>query len=179
MYTVRGFSVTPNTYCIKRGNKHVCVQDTKASYAIGFSNGVIARNIMYNMSPDPADLIKLIRSETIDVTQDINSGLHDLAVPSDFRVGTLEIDMSARIHIKKRNKWIHGYNTSVPEDGFHINTIETSEFLVYPLGNSIGIAMPLYIEEENDDAYVLKSVIVEPSYCGPITKANLKKMMGP
>ncbi len=176
MYTIKGFTVTPKTYCIKRGNKHVCVPDAKASYAIGFSNGIITRNIMYGMSPDPMDSIILKRSQSIDVTEDVNSGLHDLAIPSEFRVGLLEIDMEASIFIKKRNKLNN--SSAVPDSGFHVNTIDTSEFLMYPLGNAMGICMPLYIEDEDDDTYVLKSVLVEPSYCAPITVAHLKKMMG-
>lgn len=179
MYTVRGFSITPKTYCIKRGNKHVCVQDTKTSYAIGFSNGVIARNLMYGMSPDPLDAIILKRSESIDITKDVNSGLRDLAIPSEFQVDSLEIDMAARIFIKKRNKRMHGDVSTVPDSGFHISTIDTTEFLEYPLGNSIGVCLPLYIEDEDDSTYVLKTVLVEPTYCAPITKSFLKKMLGP
>ena len=183
MYSARAFAATAKVYSIKMGNKHVCAHDVTGNnqmhYAIGFQNMMIARNVMYGMSPDPDEKVTIVRSRLVDVSNDVNNGLHDLMVPSEFRIENLLIDMDASIIVPKADRAIHGNNSGVPENGFHLSTEDTSDFLAYPFDHSIGIAMPLYLLEEDSTKYILKTVIVEACYCAARKKANLKKMMEP
>lgn len=181
MYAIREFSLTQKTYCIQRGNKHVCAFDTRTNlaYAIGFHNSIVARNIMYEMDPDPSKKIQITRSGALDVAKDINKGLSDLSVSSDFKIDSFIIDMSATIIIPKNDndQEMQLATSLVPDAGFHISTLDTSDFLLYPFSNSIGIALPLYVMDEDEQSYCMKTVIVESSYCAPMTHAALKRMM--
>ncbi len=181
MYAARSFAASQKTYCIQMGNKHVCAYDVLSTkevpYALGFASPTIARNIMHGMSPNPKDKVMVKRSWSIDVAKDVNNGLDDLKVHPEFRLGELLLDMDASIIIKKVDSKVEGDNSDVSDHGFYISTVDTADFLAYPFDYSIGIALPLFIHEEDESQYILKSVIVEPSYCAPRKIANLKKMM--
>lgn len=128
-------------YTICRGNKIISVRSNNKDYIIGFNKVIIAKKIQYNIHPEPK--IILLRSNI----QKIKEG--DL---------TLSIDNDATLFIEKHN----GCALNPMNDGgYHINTVNINEFMLYPYSKNIGVVLPFNLIDESECEFIFKSIVVD------------------
>ena len=108
------------------------------------------RRVMYNMHPEPQ--FDLLRNDAIDLTKDLNSaGVFDI---------NLNMDIGATLFIPKfKGDLMDPMNDA----GFHMNAHDEEDFLMFPILKNIGIVMPMYLQDENEDEYIFKVTVMDPA----------------
>jgi hypothetical protein len=170
----------PNTvHCIKQGNKNLSARDyADTSFVIGFQTATVARKVQYSI--DPAAELQLVRAQSQDVSQEVNTGLHDLGVPTSHHVKDLVIDAQAHLVVPK---YVPTENTdasaasALQDAGFHLHTVKTADFLMLPFAKHIGIVMPMMLVDETPDYFVFSCILVEPCFNAPMAITALAKLI--
>lgn len=130
---------------INRHNKTIGFYHKNKPYIIGFKNGSVARNIMYQLHPNPKFM--LLKNNPIK-TKDIKTNT-ELVIDSD---ATLFIPKDIKSNIPKSN------------DDYYINVFDYENFIVYPYTINIGIIIPYVLIHEDSNEYVYKSHVIDPVY---------------
>lgn len=149
---------TNSIYLVKRQSNPLSYTehypDHMRHYVIGFPNTSLARQVMYNMAPDPS--IRLYRRNHVNVTEEVNEGLDSLGCEKVD--GAIILDTQAMLHIPRQD-------SSLPpemNDGmFHLSKISFEDFLMYPFNNNIGIIMPYYVDRDTPHELVMLSNVIE------------------
>lgn len=137
-------------YTICRGNKTVAVPHRNNHYVIGFKKPMEVRRVMYNMHPEPH--FDLLRNESIDLSNDLsNAGVVDIS---------LNMDIGATLFIPKfKGDLMDPLNDA----GFHMSAHNEEDFFLFPIQKNIGILMPMYLQDENEDEYIFKVMVMDPA----------------
>lgn len=144
----------PNTvgkvYTLKRGSKTVSLVHKSVHYVIGFNKTTLARKVMYNLHPEPE--FTLVRDNGISLGPDLlKAGFVDLE---------LNIDVGATLFIPKcKGDILHPLN----DGGYHLSYVAEDDFLMYPVSKNLGIVMPTEIFDEDNDEYVFKAFVMDPT----------------
>lgn len=146
-----------NTFILKQRSKVVGLQLRNKSYIIGFKSLTLARKIHYTMHPEPN--IRLIQNKIQNVTSSFNKKLDDAGY--DSINGEVVIDPDASLIIPKcRGSILEPMNDGM----FHLDHMDTGDFLSHPFQKRVGIIMPHSIKLEDDDSLVLSSLVVDPLF---------------
>ena len=138
-------------YTLQKGNKTLSLIHKGHHYVIGFKNIKQARNVQYNIHPDPQ--FHLHRGVQIDLGKQLQ---HEGLTPE-----SLILDTSATLRIPK----YLGSPSDPMNDGYpHLNTVVTHDFMTYPLTKMLGIIIPFEILEENKQEFIFRSHVIEPSF---------------
>jgi len=140
----------PKIYTICQGNKTVSVPHRKNHYVLGFKKPTEVRMVMHNLHPEPK--FDIVRNSSINLSNDLNSaGFYDIEI---------NMDVGATLFIPK----LKGDSLDPLNDGgFHISNHTEEEFLMFPIQKNLGIIIPFYLQEENDDEYIYKVMVMDPS----------------
>lgn len=144
-------------YVLRRGNQSIGLSFDDKTYVIGFKNVINARHVMYNMKPVPE--IKFIRNDRENVSKEISAGLHDMGIirtmPDVF------IDVNAKLIVSKCTN-----NTMEPmyDGGFHLETVDSSDFLAHPFEKHVGIIIANDIYDEDNNNIIINADLVEPFF---------------
>lgn len=146
------------TYVLKRGSTTLSVKHADQHYVIGFKSPMIARKVHYNLHPDPVGSLRVERSRVIDVTSEIKEGLKDYNI--SFACDTVHIDTQATLFIPKH--LAGGPLDPLNDTGMHLETVDSTDFLMYPFERNVGIIMPYALLEERVHEYLFWSHLIEP-----------------
>lgn len=167
-------------YSIKQGNNHISIDDNCAtSYIIGFTKSNMARHVMHTMHPMPSN--RLIRSEQVDITRDINNGLKTIGINNTYLVQDLKLDTNARLLFQKYkgdcNQGMNPFNNPLADGGFHLDSIKSEDFLSYPFSHNLGIIIPLENINETDEHTMYSCMVVDPAFNEGMFKAQLSRIL--
>jgi len=141
-------------FVVRRGNQSVGLSLDGKSYVIGFKSPINARHVMYNMKPVPE--IKFMRNGRENVSKDIAAGLHDMGIIKTMP--DVYIDVNAKLIVSKCK-----HNTMDPmyDGGFHLETVDSSDFMAHPFEKHIGIILANDIYEEDSNHIIMNADLVE------------------
>jgi hypothetical protein len=146
-------------YTINRGSKSIGFQHKQNHYVVGFKSVQLARNVQYWLHPEPS--ITIVRSDDIDLSSRLEE--------PDMK---FIIDPNATLFIPK----YHGNPDDPMNDGgYHLGIDNLDKFILYPISKMLGIALPYRIIEENEDEFVCKCHVVEPTMSEVYYKELLKE----
>lgn len=135
-----------NMYTLKQGNKTVGIYHKNNHYIIGFESIINARKVQYNLHPNPE--ITLLRGETI------NKHIYFCDI-------NLKLDIDATLFLPKYK----GSTTDPMNDGnYHLSTENYNEFIAFPFMKNIGIILPSELKDEDDDEFMFKANVIDPSF---------------
>lgn len=163
-------------YTIKRANQTIGMTDSnERRFILGFDNPVAARKTMYDIDPEPK--LRMLRSNTLNVSEEVNHNLNHIGVHPDYMVCDLTLDSDAVLFIPKATLPEHISDQmathALTDGGFHLEEIETEDFLSYPFSHMIGIIIPNKLIEESNLAFVYSAMVVDASFNVGMYKANL------
>ena len=101
------------------------------------------------MHPEPK--FDLLRNDLIDLSKDLNNaGVFDIS---------LSMDIGATLFIPKfKGDFMNPMNDA----GFHMDSHSEEDFLMFPIHKNIGIVMPILLQDENEDEYIFKVMVMDP-----------------
>jgi len=137
-------------FSINRGYKTFGLTSSKRHYVIGFKNALTARKIMHSLQPEA--IPTLLRNEP-ELLSYAEEGL------------ALTIDSSATLFIPK---FKGAGDDPMNDGGYHINTVEYSDFLMYPVTKNLGVIVPYVLIDESDDEFTYRSHVIDPMLFYPI-----------
>ena len=145
--------LSKTSYFIKRGANHVglteVIKTRNLNYVVGFQNIIHARQVMYNLHPEP--VLQLERGQSKEVNMRTGD---DLTSP-------MIVDMESKLYTPKANG-----NTMNPmhDGGYHMDQMETSDLCLFPLSKNLGVIIPHQILYEDNRHIVFNSWVLEPCY---------------
>lgn len=129
-------------YTLKQGNKTMSVYTCQKHYVIGFQKVLLARHVQYMLHPEPK--LTLIKD------------------PKEYarnRKMSLAMDGKATLFVPKcRGSTLHPMN----DGNFHLHQYKTEEFMMFPYEKQLGIVIPYFLQEESEDEFMFKSLVIEP-----------------
>jgi len=136
-------------YTIKRGYQTLSVIHRSSHYVLGFRKAILARRVIHNLHPEPK--FTIIRDDSIDLGPKlVDAGFHDIV---------LNIDVKATIFVPK----LKGDPLDPMNDaGFHMSHHTEEEFIMFPITKNLGVIIPTELQEENDDEYMFKALVMDP-----------------
>lgn len=150
---------SPKFHLIKQGHKCLGLQHCNASYVVGFKNPLLARKVHYTLHPEADKRIRLERSVTFDVTDDVTDGLGSLGI--NYVGQKVTIDTQALLHLPKHGAG--GVLDPMNDVGFHLDIVEACNFYMYPFERNLGVIMPYELLEESADELVMWSHVIDPT----------------
>jgi len=139
-------------HTIARGPKTLSVFHRDKYYIFGFKKASEARTIISNIHPEPD--FTLVRTHNIDLGPHLKKEGFDVS---------LEMDIAATLYIPKcKGSVLHPIN----DGGFHIHSYMEDDFITFPISKNLGIVMPYDLLNENEDEYVYKAFVMDPSFPG-------------
>jgi hypothetical protein len=144
------FSSTRMMYTIKQGSKTVGLSHRDKHYIIGFDNLATAKKVQYTMHPQPE--ITLLRGGGINIGPHLKQlGLNNTS---------LVLDIGGTLFIPKYK----GSPSPMNDGAYHLGLDKYDEFITYPLTKSIGIVLPYDLTQEDEDEYMFKAHVIEPTF---------------
>lgn len=144
-------------YTIQQKNKTVGIVHNNFHYVIGFKNIVMARNVQYNLHPEPRIILDRANITEISVLEDC-----------------MTIDLNSKLYIQKYN----GSAQDPLNDGhYHINTEDELNFLQYPIDKMIGVIMPNELLDEDDDNFIFESQVIDPFFKAEFYRSRLRDLL--
>lgn len=142
-----------------------CVHDTKP-YVVGFNSARTAHRIARVIATPPT--LRLERNRKLDVTEEVKRELMDLGL-GGATFTSITIDVDSLLYVPK--------NTD-PEMAFegHVCEMDTADFYYLSFENNVGLVMPYETQSEDDEHWVLRANVVDPS--GDIDKFRAGLMQG-
>lgn len=135
----------------------LAVESCSKKMLIGFSNPSIARRVCKDLPLEPT--IKLYRKTAENISLDVQRSLMQINVPIRNVSDNITVDVEAELEIRKAKveEW------QVSAEIYHVNMIDSLDFMMYPFSKNIGIVLPYALDLETDDKYVFLCNVVEPS----------------
>lgn len=130
-----------------------CVSDSK-TYVVGFNNLKMASRVSSILKTPPK--LTLTRKHTIDVTDDIKSGLEELGLELDFELTSVNLDTEAVLTIEKSE------NPDNQHNQVEVDLMDAGDFMFMSFGNNVGLIMPFKMHYEDSNQLLFKSSVVEP-----------------
>jgi len=121
-------------YVLKRSSKTMSVTHNYSHYVIGFKSSTLARNVHYNIHPEPQ--FEFYRGQT-----EATNNLGVLVIPK-FKQGSFLDPMN--------------------DGGFHMEKMNYDDFIHLPIKKNLGIIMTFSIEEETSEHFMLKVFVFDP-----------------
>lgn len=158
-------------YTINQKGKSLSCHGTMGqSFVIGFRDVRMARKIQYNLAPNVEPF--LLRSHIEDITDEVNCSLRQMQ--ANTISGKVVIDVKAQLHIQKLD------DTLPPQlnDGmFHLETLDYSDFMMFPFEKNLGIIMPYEVLVETEHHFTLLSNVIENSDSSETFRKSLDMLM--
>ena len=148
-------------YILKRKNQTLGLTehhgDRLRHYVVGFKSVMLARKVHYTIHPDP--IIRLERSDFIDITTEVNAGL--LSFGLNAVSSNITIDVLSKLYIPKAE---HPGGATAPlnDGGFHLEEQPLEELFMLPFDNNIGIILPTDIEYETPRNIIMSCQVIDP-----------------
>lgn len=139
-------------YTIKSGNKTIGINLYDKNYVIGYNSAILARKVQYNINPEPK--IILFKNDNLNINKKIKQNNSDINI--DININTL--------YIPKYDK--NKINIPINNEGFHLHTIKSDDFMLYPFSKNIGIIIPFKLIEENNNEFIFNAHVID-SYFFP------------
>ena len=157
-------AVDNKLYLIKQRNKSLSIVDQNNHYVVGFRSALTARKVHYNMKSDmSSDALRLERAERLDVTRTVKAGLATLGVSAEqFRAEKVCIDTRALLFVPKSPALTGSAFDPQHDAGFHLATMDFSDFLMYPFEHNVGIILPYELLHERPHEFVFQSQVIDP-----------------
>lgn len=138
-------------YTIQQKNKTIGMSHNERHYVVGFKSSKLARKVQYALHPEPK--LILVRGTDIDLSKDLqNKGINDLS---------LIVDTEATLFMPK---FKGSSEDPLNDGGYHLHNVLYKDFVTYPFTKMIGVIMPYDLLEENEEEFVFRSHVIEPSF---------------
>ena len=127
------------------------VQTAADRFMIGFQDGKLASHVRRQLHPTKPPTLK--RQYQINVATEVKAAMLEMNLPIFDVSDKIMIDVAASLCLPKAA--IDTY------DDFEQDMIETADFLMLPFTGDVGIVIPMGLEYEDRDEFVLSSYVIE------------------
>ena len=127
------------------------VQTTQERFMIGFQDGKLASHVRRNLHLTKPPTLK--RQYQINVATEVKAAMLEMNLPIFDVSDKIMIDVAASLCLPKAD--VDTY------DEFEQETLDTADFLMLPFAGDVGIVIPMGLEYEDRDEFVLSSYVIE------------------
>ncbi len=160
-YSTTRAAVPNKGYVIKRKTQSLGFTELHGprtnNYIIGFSSAVMGRKVQYNIAAEP--ILRLERSDRINITTEVNSCLLELGVMSVN--GDINIDVMSKLHVP-RMEFPGGVMNPMNDSGFYLSECDLEDLYMMPFEKNIGVVLPYDLLYENNKELVFLSQVIDP-----------------
>ena len=127
------------------------VQTAQERFMIGFQDTKLASHVRRNLHLTKPPTLK--RQYQINVATEVKAAMLEMNLPIFDVSDKIMIDVAASLCIPKAD--VDTY------DEFEQETLDTADFLMLPFASDVGIVIPMDLQYENRDEFVLSSYVIE------------------
>jgi hypothetical protein len=127
------------------------VQSAQERFMIGFQDGKLASHVRRNLHLTKPPTLK--RQYQINVATEVKAAMLEMNLPIFDVSDKIMIDVAASLCLPKAD--VDTY------DEFEQETLDTADFLMLPFVGDVGIVIPIGLEYEDCNKFVLSSYVIE------------------